>query len=76
MSKRMMTICDLCGTVVEKGFIIEMREDLPQNAVGTVESWDVCPQCRQTLDDFFKSKKPSDVPIYPGIPLNNTGGTL
>lgn len=63
MTKKMMTICDLCDTVVEKGYILELREDLPMNQTGDVMSWDLCPQCRQTLLDFFQSRKPSDVPI-------------
>ena len=63
MTKKMMTICDLCEAVVEKGYILELREDLPINQAGNVMSWDLCPQCRQTLLDFFQSRKPSDVPI-------------
>ena len=63
MSKKMMTICDLCGGIVERGYILEMREDLPQNSTGTMESWDVCPDCKGALLAFFRSKQQSDIPI-------------
>ena len=63
MSKKMMTVCDLCGGIVERGYILELREDLPQNSTGAVESWDLCPECRNTLLAFFRSKQQSDVPI-------------
>lgn len=63
MSKKMMTVCDLCGGIVEKGYVLELREDLPQNSAGTVESWDLCPDCRGVLKDFFKSRQQSDIPV-------------
>lgn len=63
MTKRMCTVCDLCDEIVKEGYILEMRADLPPNSVGNVESWDLCPACRNTLLEFFRSKKGSDIPI-------------
>lgn len=63
MTKKMMTICDICEDVVENGYVLEMRRDLPENQLGSVERWDLCPECRDVLLAFFNSKKQSDVPI-------------
>ena len=40
------------------------------NTAGDVEQYDICEECKGTLGEWLKSKKPSDVPII------NTGGVI
>lgn len=65
MTKRFIVECDICGAHCEEHetFIMEMRADLPDGQTSEVERWDVCPECRKTLLDFFRSRKGSDIPI-------------
>jgi len=65
MTRKMMVECDLCGGYHEEHttYIMEMRPDLAQGQTGDVENWDVCPECRKVLLDFFRSRKGSDIPI-------------
>lgn len=72
MSKITCVKCDLCGKIDEElsCYTMEIRKNLPQNAAGTVETFDLCPDCKNTLGTWIQSKKPSDVPII------NTGGVI
>lgn len=75
MTKVTVTKCDICGALTENAYIIEMRADPGVTVLNTItagdekDHWDVCPDCRKTLLEFFMSRnKPvSDVPVIPVI---------
>ena len=60
MTKKYVVECDLCGEYCDehRTFVMELRPDLAPGQSGDVEKWDVCPNCRVVLLDFFKSRKP------------------
>ena len=67
MTKKYVVECDLCGTYCEEHetFVMEIRPDLAPGQSGDVEKWDVCPNCKVVLLDFFKSRKPA--PLNPQV---------
>jgi hypothetical protein len=72
MSKVQCIKCDICGKLAEEfsGYSLEIRRNLMPNSVGNVEQYDICEECKGTLGEWLRSKKPSDVPIV------NTGGVI
>jgi len=83
MTKKWICECDLCGAQMRQyeNYILEFRPELPQNQVGTVESWDICPECKGILLEFFKTRKnrepqtnSEDIPIFNvHLATNQTG---
>ena len=69
--------CDICDAVYDEhtGFVMEIRPDLDQGQSGDVEKWDMCPDCKKTMKNFFQSRKESDIPILPNTVTTVTSGS-
>ena len=74
MTKKYVVECDLCGTYCEEHetYILEIRPDLAPGQSGDVEKMDICPECKQILLDFIKSRTEPCVPeVNVNVPRPN-----
>lgn len=74
MTRKMCMICDICGELIAdetKGFEMVIRRVTHDSTTLSDESYDVCPACKDTLENWIKGRKEPAPPVTGDIPIIN-----